>query len=158
MNDNSPANQAGRIMRALRAYHGLSQRELAGRARVSESTVARTESARGRPPSWTTMVRVAEACEAFLWVASDDHSPTLIRPWPFDDVTDNGARHLPAHLEAWRLESAWEWSSFHKYLCYADPPFPEFSYVMRRDRSGTKLATVRADLDEQGQTRPTYPS
>jgi transcriptional regulator with XRE-family HTH domain len=34
MDDLSPANKAGRIMRALRAHVGLSQRELAARANV----------------------------------------------------------------------------------------------------------------------------
>lgn len=145
-------------MRALRAHVGLSQRELAARANVSESTVARAEGARGRPPSWTTMVRAAEACECFLWVATDDISPTFIHRWPFDDVTDKGGRHFPAHLEVWRLERASEWSSFLKYICYADPPFPDFSYVTRRNGSVAKLTSAETDLYEQGQTRPTYPS
>jgi transcriptional regulator with XRE-family HTH domain len=158
MDDLFPANQAGRIMRALRAHVGLSQRELAARANLSESTVARAEGARGRPPSWTTIVRVAEACECFPWVATDDLSPKFVRVWPFDDVIDKGNRHLPAHLEAWQLERASEWSSFLKYICYADPPFPEFSYVMRRNRSVAKITTAQTGLDEQGQTRPTYPS
>ena len=104
------------------------------------------------------MVRVADACECVLWVVTDDMSRTPVPAWPFDDITNDGDRHLPAHLDAWRLEYAWEWSSFHKYTCFADPPFPEFSYVMRpRRRSATK-PTHQADLGEGGQTGPTYSS
>jgi hypothetical protein len=104
------------------------------------------------------MVRVAEACGCVLWVVTDDMARTPIRAWPFDDIADDGERHLPAHLEVWRLERAWEWSSFHKYTCYADPPFPEFSYVMRRRRSSITKLTDQTDLGEGGQSRPTYPS
>ena len=148
MDDSSAAHQAGRIMRALRARTDLSQRELAARANVSASTIARTEGVRGRPPSWTTMVRIAEACECVLWVVTNDHARRPIRAWAFDDITDNGDRHLPAHLEAWRLEHAWEWSSFLKYICYADPPYPEFSYVMRGKRSMAR-PTTQSDRGEE---------
>lgn len=129
----APATEAARLLRALRAHAELSQREIAQRAGVSPSTIARAESSRGAPPSWATMVRAAHACGCALWAVTDDMWRNRINGWPFDELVDEGNRHFPAHLDVWRLEKAREWSgTYDKYSTWADPPFPPFSYRKRR--------------------------
>lgn len=129
--DVDPHTLAGEILRAMRAHARLSQRELAAAAGISVSTVARAERASGAAPSWASMVRAAEACGCEIAVVPAGRQDERLGPWRFDGTRDEGGRHLPAHLEVWRLGRAWEWSSFHKYSCYARPPFPEHSYRMR---------------------------
>ncbi|MGH8825538.1 MAG: helix-turn-helix domain-containing protein [Jiangellaceae bacterium] len=132
---NDPHELAGAMLRSMRACAGLSQRELAAKAGVSVSTVSRAEGGGGASPSWHSMVRLAQACGCSIWfgVPNGALAETAV-PWPFEAVRDNGDRHLPAHLDVWRLTRAREWSSFHKYSCYADPPFPPYSYRMRPRR------------------------
>jgi transcriptional regulator with XRE-family HTH domain len=122
---------AGAMLRSMRAHAGLSQRELAARAGVSVSTVSRAEGRGGAPPSWESMVRLAGACGCSIWFHVPDQA-SAGSSWPFEAVRDEGGRHLPAHLDVWRLAKANEWSSFHKYSCYSNPPFPPYSYSMRR--------------------------
>lgn len=129
----NPHELAGAMLRSMRAYAGLSQRELAAKAGVSVSTVSRTEGRGGAPPSWDSMVRLARACGCSVWFGIPD-SATVATSWPFEAARDSGGRHLPAHLAVWRLGRAREWSSFHKYSCFADPPFPPYSYTMRPRR------------------------
>ena len=50
--------------RALRRASGLTQRQLAARARLSQSHVSKIESATGPMPSLTTLRRYAAACGA----------------------------------------------------------------------------------------------
>ena len=122
---------AGTMLRSMRAYAGLSQRELAAKAGVSVSTVSRVEGRGGAPPSWESMVRLAGASGCSIWYYVPDQA-SAGTSWQFEAVRDQGGRHLPAHLDVWRLAKAHEWSSFHKYSCYANPPFPPYSYSMRR--------------------------
>jgi transcriptional regulator with XRE-family HTH domain len=129
----NPHELAGAMLRSMRAYAGLSQRELAAKAGVSVSTVSRAEGRGGAPPSWDSMVRLARACGCSVWFGIPD-SATVATSWPFEAARDSGGRHLPAHLAVWRLGRAREWSSFHKYSCFADPPFPPYSYTMRPRR------------------------
>jgi transcriptional regulator with XRE-family HTH domain len=129
-----PGTLAGVLLRAMRAHARLSQRELARRAGVPLSTIARAESPRGSAPSWVSMVRAAAACGCVISVSSADKDDVRLEPWLFDGVRDRGARHLPAHLDVWRLGQASEWSSFHKYSCYANPPAPTYSFQMRPRR------------------------
>jgi transcriptional regulator with XRE-family HTH domain len=125
---------AGVLLRPMRAHAKLSQRELARRAGVPLSTVAGAEGTGGSAPSWVSMVRVAAACGCVISVSSADQDDIPLGPWQFDGVRDQGARHLPAHLDVWQLGRAPEWSSFHKYSCYANPPSPTFSFQMRPRR------------------------
>jgi transcriptional regulator with XRE-family HTH domain len=131
-----PGAFAGALLRAMRAHARLSQRELARRAGLPPSTIAGAEGAAGSAPSWASMVRAAAACGCLISVCPADQVEVGVRlgPWQFDGVRDQGARHLPAHLDVWRLGRASEWSSFHKYSCYANPPFPTYSFQMRPRR------------------------
>ena len=129
-----PGAFAGVLLRALRAHARLSQRELARRAGVPLSTIAGAEGAGGSAPSWASMVRAAAACGCVISVSPADQVNVRLGPWQFDGVRNQGARHLPAHLDVWRLGRASEWSSFHKYSCYAKPPSPTYSFQMRPRR------------------------
>lgn len=132
----------------MRAAAGLSQRELSAKAAMPASTIDRIEACR-RTPSWTTMATLAEACGFYLWAMTDTPLATPLEVWPFQHARDEGERHLPPHLDVWRLNRASQWSSFHKYSSYARPPFPEHSYRMRPRVTGSRpLAadpTVTAD-------------
>jgi transcriptional regulator with XRE-family HTH domain len=123
---------AGALLRAARAHAGLSQRELAAKIGVAVSTIGRAEGSRGPGPSWALLVRAVTACGCSIDITADD----AVRSWrwEFEDVRDKGSRHLPAHLEAWRLVRASQWSSFHKYSCFSRPPVPPYSYTMRPRR------------------------
>jgi len=123
---------AGAILRAARAHAGLSQRELAAKIGVAISTIGRVEGRRGPAPSWALLVKAATACGCAISITADD----AVTPWrwEFEDVRDQAARHFPAHLEAWRLTRASQWSSFHKYSCFSKPPVPPYSYTMRPRR------------------------
>lgn len=79
------------------------------------STIAGAESTGGSAPSWVSMVRAAAACGCVISASSADQDDVRLGPWPFDGVRDQGARHLPAHLDVWRLGRTSEWSSSHKY-------------------------------------------
>jgi transcriptional regulator with XRE-family HTH domain len=127
-----PRSLAGEILRASRAYAGLSQRELAAKLGVARSTIGRVEGNRGAAPGWSLMVRAVSACECLISIAPYDALESW--RWEFEHVRDLAARHFPAHLEAWRLARPSEWSSFHKYSCFANPPIPVYSYWMRPRR------------------------
>ena len=129
-----PRVLAGVLLRAMRAHARLSQRELARRAGVPLSTIAGAEGTGGSAPSWVSMVRSAAACGCVISVSSADQDDVRLGLWQFDGVRDQGARHLPAHLDVWRLGRASEWSSFHKYSCYANPPYPAYSFQTRPRR------------------------
>ena len=134
--DIDPHALAGALLRAARAHAGVSQRELAARLAVAASMVGRAEGSRGPAPSWALVVRAVAACGCSITITPDDPPGRRVRSWEweFEDVRDKAARHLPAHLEVWPVLRASEWSSFHKYSCFANPPFPPYSYWMRRRR------------------------
>jgi transcriptional regulator with XRE-family HTH domain len=131
-----PRLLAGAVLRAARAYAGLSQRELAARAGVAISTIGPVEGRRGSAPSWALMVRATAACDCSISISPA--APSGRRPeswqWEFEALRDHGDRHLPAHLEIWPVLRASQWSSFHKYSCFANPPVPPYSYSMRPRR------------------------
>ncbi|HSI92187.1 MAG TPA: helix-turn-helix transcriptional regulator [Jiangellaceae bacterium] len=122
------AQLAATMLRALRARAQLSQRELAAKAGVARSTIARAESG-AAPPSWAVMTRVVEAAGCRLQLVAEDGTP--VEPWPFDDVLDRGARHLPAHLEVWRVGRRGWWWGYYRYSTWAYPPTPTHTYQMR---------------------------
>jgi transcriptional regulator with XRE-family HTH domain len=130
--DADPRALAGVILRASRAHAGLSQRELAAKIGVARSTIGRVEGNRGSAPGWELMVKAVSACGCLISIVPDDELEFW--QWEFEDVRDQAARHLPAHLEVWRLTRASQWSSFHKYSCFANPPVPPYSYSMRPRR------------------------
>jgi transcriptional regulator with XRE-family HTH domain len=98
----------GPILRALRNAAGLSQRELAAKARIPPATLARLESGATPDPRLRTVERlIAAAGGEFLVVHAANGDAVSERPG--DDLTDEGDRHYPAHLELRPVRSPKDW-------------------------------------------------
>ena len=70
------APDAAKLVHAARSRAGLTQRELAGRARTAQSVVARIESG-ATSPSWQTLSRLLEAAGFELDVTLRPRAPEL---------------------------------------------------------------------------------
>ncbi len=106
----------GGIVRRGRRSADLSQRELAERAGVAPSTVARVE-ADGRPRfSLDALGTVLQALDLRLAVLDTDG--TEVRPMTPAAVRDRGRRRYPAHLDVrlvgthsgWWGDACWSWA------------------------------------------------
>lgn len=134
----------------------MSQRELAAASGISASTIARAESG-SACPSWASMAGATAAAECRLWVVT--RSGSVVHPWEFDDATDRAERHLPAHLDTWRVWNRWQWSGMERYQTWASPPVPPVTYRMR-DRGEPALGDTRAsdvNAGDEGQPEPLPP-
>ncbi|HTF46614.1 MAG TPA: helix-turn-helix transcriptional regulator [Pseudonocardia sp.] len=85
------------LVRAVRRRADLSQRELAGRAGVSPSSVSRLEAGTLTPSlgMLSRLMRVADV--RLVAVDSDGHVIPPVRCWA--DTRDGADRHYPAHLD-----------------------------------------------------------
>ncbi len=91
----------GNALRRLRRVADLSQRELAEKAGVPPSTVARIESAEVQNPQFRTIERLARAAGGAVTVepgSADPHADaTAVRP--DEPIGDAAGRRFPAHLD-----------------------------------------------------------
>jgi transcriptional regulator with XRE-family HTH domain len=87
----------GMALRALRRHGDLSQRQLAQRAGVPVSTVARIESGEIADPRIRTVERLARAAGGAVWMGVEPHRP--VEPIPHERQIDAADRHYPAHLD-----------------------------------------------------------
>jgi transcriptional regulator with XRE-family HTH domain len=87
----------GAALRILRRRGDLSQRQLAERAGVPASTVARIESGEITNPRIRTVERLARAAGGAVRVGVEPHRPA--EPIPHERRTDAAGRHYPAHLD-----------------------------------------------------------
>jgi transcriptional regulator with XRE-family HTH domain len=87
----------GVTLRALRRRGDLSQRQLAERAGVPASTVARIESGEIVNPRIRTVERLARAAGGAVWMGVGPRQP--VGPIPHERQTDAADRHYPAHLD-----------------------------------------------------------
>lgn len=90
----------GGALRRLRRVADLSQRELAAKAGVPPSTVARIESGEVSDPRFRTIEKLARAAggTVSVVVVDDPHALTTA-VGPDELVTDAAARRYPAHLD-----------------------------------------------------------
>lgn len=99
----------GALLRALRRAADLSQRQLAERASVPQSTVARIEAGKYVNPSFRTVEQIVQAAGGSLSIS---HGPAAapegrakqaptdgVDQVPHDHLTDAGGRRYPAHLD-----------------------------------------------------------
>lgn len=107
------ALDVGDALRSLRRQRDLSQRELARRAGVPASTLARLESGQTTDPRLRTLERLARAAGGSVQIvahgtAADGtaaHGPRAQQPpppalvGPATPATDAAGRHYPAHLD-----------------------------------------------------------
>jgi transcriptional regulator with XRE-family HTH domain len=85
------------LLRRARRMADLSQRQLAGRAKVPQSTLARIESGQ-RTPSLNVFQRLLAAAGLSLVVV--DGEGRVVRPMrESDDTRDGGNRRYPSHLD-----------------------------------------------------------
>jgi transcriptional regulator with XRE-family HTH domain len=91
----------GSTLRRLRRIADLSQRELAARAGLPPSTVARIESGAVHDPRLRTVERLARAAGGSVLVTSAQPDPNALATAvsPDDNVIDRAGRHFPAHLD-----------------------------------------------------------
>ncbi|MEU6075922.1 helix-turn-helix transcriptional regulator [Micromonospora sp. NPDC047074] len=112
----------GTVLRALRRAADLSQRELAQRAGVPKSTVARIESDPRADPRWRTVERLVLAAGGELGVgirggadqggwpeASGGPGIVAVPPVPHEGRRDEGGRRYPAHLDAREVRTLKDW-------------------------------------------------
>jgi transcriptional regulator with XRE-family HTH domain/GNAT superfamily N-acetyltransferase len=101
----------GALLRALRRQGDLSQRDLAARAGVPMSTVARIESGRATDPKFRTIERLVRAAGGVLAVGAAPS--TELRPVPAnpnEGYADAAGRNYPAHLDVREVRSPKDWS------------------------------------------------
>jgi transcriptional regulator with XRE-family HTH domain len=121
------ATAVAAALRAGRATHALSQRELAKRAGLSQSAVARLETGRyDARLSW--VVAALEAVDLRLDLPVTEAQQRWRRDGEF--VRDEAGRRLPAHLQPYRLRfpHSW-WPGQTQILMW--PHTPKWSYRRR---------------------------
>jgi transcriptional regulator with XRE-family HTH domain len=140
------------MLRALRRQADLSQRELAQRSGVPQSTIARIESGAATDPRFRTVERIVAAAGATLDVVTVSSAAPAD---PHEGVFDEGGRRFPAHLDLRAVERPEHWSGAwwrHTYvgpLDAAPTRLPPWTYDLsraRRDRRRRRAAFV-AGLD-----------
>jgi len=131
-------------LRALRRRADLSQRELAERSGIPPSTVGSVESGRSKDPRFRTIERLVAATGARLAILDLDGTPPV--PLDTEEWRDRGGRHLPAHLDPFRV--TWEGTG----------PVDRFGYLRnrlirdldRRDRAGKQLSDLNYEIRRLG--------
>jgi len=118
------------LLRAVRRFACLSQRELAEAAGLPKSTIDRLESGQTTDPSLSTLQRVLGAAGYALTVVGDDGGEVSYLNAPGPQL-DRAGRHLPAHLERRPLDDTW-WGWERIAWEFTDHPRPEWMYFMRR--------------------------
>jgi transcriptional regulator with XRE-family HTH domain len=119
------------LLRAARHRGDVSQREMADRAGVNRSVVARIEAGLVARPGFPLMVRLLAAAGCRLVVVDSEGAP--LQPRPYEDALDAGLRHWPAHLDVREVhtESDWWYGMFLTDM----RPLPEFTTSQRRIRN-----------------------
>lgn len=107
--EGSCGTDLGRVLRGLRRGADLSQRELATKSGVPQTTIARIESAATRDPGWHTVERLVRALGAVVSVTREIEQPPL-PVVPNDDWRDAAGRRYPAHLDAVEVTHPEQWS------------------------------------------------
>ncbi|QSB14453.1 GNAT family N-acetyltransferase [Natronosporangium hydrolyticum] len=127
----------GQTLRWLRRCADLSQRELAARAGVPASTIARIESGAASDPRFRTVERLVSAAGAALAVTTE---PQPLPTHPYEAVPDRRGRHFPAHLEARPVLTARDWWGAWWAHWYEIPrprwprPAPDHTFDLDRER------------------------
>ncbi|GAB3852336.1 hypothetical protein GCM10029963_41680 [Micromonospora andamanensis] len=138
----------GSVLRALRRQADLSQRELAERSGVPQSTVARIESGRSAGAQFRTVQRLVRAAGGALRIAGpDEQAPpcpdeqALSGDVICDDIRrDDAGRRYPAHLDVRQVRTLKDWPGAWWAHWYSLPPdrwplrVPEVTYDLDRGR------------------------
>ena len=130
--DTDDGFDVGGLVRAARRRAVLSQRELAERAGLSKSAVARMESDEAGDYTRVGQLRDALAvCGARLLVVSAEGVP--FTPW--SGPRNRAGRYLPAHLDIWPVRGwGWWWGTYMVGPHLRRRPDHTFSLHRRRSR------------------------
>ena len=93
----------GAVLRGLRRTADLSQRQLAVRAKVSRSAVARIECGAVQDPRFRGLERLVVAAGGAVQIV--DSTGSHVTEIPHEDLRDMGERHFPAHLDVRAVEN-----------------------------------------------------
>ncbi len=130
----------GALLRALRRLADLSQRELAARSGVPQSTVARIESGQAVDPRFRTVERLIRAAGSTLGVAAPGEPVRGVEPARDDNRRDEAGRRYPAHLDVRKVRTLRDWPGAWWAHSYPLPPerwplrVPEVTYDLDRGR------------------------
>ncbi|MBQ1027788.1 GNAT family N-acetyltransferase [Micromonospora sp. C95] len=138
--DKNPVLDLGSMLRALRRQADLSQRELAERSGVPQSTVARIESGRSAGSQFGTVQRLVRAAGGALRIAGPDDRALTADEVGEDVRRDEAGRRYPAHLDVRKVRTLKDWPGAWWAHWYSLPPdrwplrVPEVTYDLDRDR------------------------
>ncbi|MFI6821530.1 helix-turn-helix domain-containing protein [Micromonospora sp. NPDC050187] len=141
---NGAGVELGAVLRALRRRADLSQRELAVRAGVPKSTVARIESGGTAEPRFRTVERLVHAAggEVAVGVAGGER-PEAVPAVPHDGWRDGADRRYPAHLDVREVRTLRDWPGAWWADWYNLPP----------GRWPLPVPPATYDLDRRGRDR-----
>ena len=142
--------KAGPLLRRARRMARLSQRELAARAGVPCTTLARIESGETKDPRVRTLAALLAAADCRLAVIALEDDRELPAHHPWEDQSDYGGRHFPAHLDLWPVRKFYEvpwlgdwWGWYSKDRRARDDRIPRLTFARRPRESGRWRAPDR---------------
>ena len=107
---------AGDLVRRARRFADLSQRELARRAVVPQSTVGRIESGEAGAPRWGTVVGLLHAAGCRLLLEPGRSAAPDGADGALDERRDRADRRYPAHLDIRPVQQFGSWWGDWPYL------------------------------------------
>ncbi|WP_433128716.1 helix-turn-helix domain-containing protein [Micromonospora sp. CA-240977] len=135
------AIDVGAVLRDLRRRADLSQRELAERAGIPKSTLARIEAGHGAGPAFRTVEQLVSAVGGELVLRlPGEPSHRAVGGEPQDELRDEAGRRYPAHLDVRQVLTLKDWPGAWWVHSYTLPQrlwpvrVPELTYDLDRAR------------------------
>jgi transcriptional regulator with XRE-family HTH domain len=129
---------AGVQLRRARRIARLSQRELAARAQIPLSTLARIEAGVTSDPRVSTLAALFAAAGCRLTVFSRANQELPEHPW--ESERDYGVRHFPAHLDLWPVNQPYNvfgrvdwWGWYRSWAWQPGARVPTLTFVRFRN-------------------------
>lgn len=154
----------GAVLRAGRRTADVSQRQLAARAGVPHSLVARLETERHGLVDLPRLGAVLAALGLRLVVVDAQGCP--VQAEPPGQPRDRGGRRFPPHLDLRKVhEHGWNWWGWLRYSTWSYPPQPDYTFDLDRaardvwrerakDAEPGRLGQPNQDGDDDEQPRP----
>ena len=127
----TPDDPVPELLRGARRWADLSQRQLAGRAGVPQSSVARLEAGRRRA-RWDEVTVLLAACGLRLQVVDVDEAPVDLPA--LEPAVDRAGRRFPAHLDLREPGGFGGWWADGRYCWLVHPDRPRLTFDLARER------------------------